>query len=617
MNLFRTAGLTLKLSKCHFFSTSIDYLGFEISEEGVRPGRRKIDAVEKFPQTTDQHKVRQFIGLASFFRRFIRIFSTIARPLTKLLKRDTKWHWDSPVLAFYNPDFETQLHTDASKAGIAGILVQRPSKDAPFSAVAYYSRQTSPEESRFTSYDLETLAVVSSLQRFRVYLLGIPLSRSPVEESCASVLEVRSVDSNWIATLPQNDSELQRIVSILNDPETNYMVDFKNNFVLKRGLLYRKTDDGDRWVVPKGVRWQVVEANHDDIGHFSLDKTLDKIKSNYLFVKMRRFIKKYVESCLECSHAKIPAGKRAGELHPIQKVEYPFHTLHIDHLGPFVRSKKKNSYLLIIVDAFTKYIQLVPVKSTKTVHSIKAMRQYFHTFSVPKRLISDRGTSVTSKRFHTFLDSLGVKHVMNAVATPRANGQVERYNRTVLSALTSTNHGKPDNVWDECISEIQWGLNNTINKGIGKTPSEALFGMRLVGTPDFMLQLNIQDELGETSSTNIETIRNEVSQHITQAQTKQKERFDRSRKKVNFKIGDLVRVEREVPSLGKSRKLVPKLRGPYRISEVLDNDRYVIEDTPVSRKGNRKFTGIFPVDKIHPWLVFKRTFVESDSNESD
>lgn len=345
MNLFRRAGLTLKLSKCHFFSTSIDYLGFEISEEGVRPGRRKIDAVEKFPQPTDQHKVRQFIGLASFFRRFIRNFSTIARPLTQLLKRDTKWHWDSleqeafdklkqeltkrPVLAFYNPDFETQLHTDASKAGIAGILVQRPSKDAPFSAVAYYSRQTSPEESRFTSYDLETLAVVSSLQRFRVYLLGIPftivtdcnslratfekkdmlprvarwwgamqeydfnivykpgtamahvdaLSRSPVEESSASVLEVRSVDSNWIATVQQNDSELQRIVSILNDPETNYMVDVKNNFVLKRGLLYRKTDDGDRWIVPKGVRWQVLKQITTTLVILVLIKPLIKLKA--------------------------------------------------------------------------------------------------------------------------------------------------------------------------------------------------------------------------------------------------------------------------------------------------------------------------------------------------
>lgn len=79
-----------------------------------------------------------------------------------------------------------------------------------------------------------------------------------------------------------------------------------------------------------------------------------------------------------------------------------------------------------------------------------------------------------------------------------------------------------------------------------------------------------------------------------------------------FKVGDPVRVEREIPSTGKSRKLVPKLRGPYRIVEVFDNDRYKIDDTPVTLKGITNFTGVFSVDKIYPWLVFNRN-IDSDS----
>lgn len=677
LELFRTAGITLKLSKCNFLKESIDYLGFEVCAAGIRPGKSKINAVDVFPRPTDQHKVRQFLGLCSFFRRFIRGFSSIARPLTQLLKKDAKWHWADleehafialkgelvkrPILAFYNPASETQLHTDASKIGIAGILLQRVSKDAPFNAVAYYSRQTSPEESRFTSYDLETLAVASSLQRFRTYLLGIPftivtdcnslratfekrdilprvarwwnimqeydfkiiyksgstmshvdaLSRNPVGPE---FVEVRCIETKWIATVQHNDPELQRIISILKDEDTNGILDIKNNFVIKRGLLYRKTETGDRWVVPKGVRWQILKAHHDDIGHYGFDKTYDKIKSNFWFAKMRRFIKKYVESCLQCAHSKIPAGKKAGELHPIPKVERPFHTLHIDHLGPFVRSKKKNAYLLLIVDAFTKYIILAPVKNTKSVNSISALKNYFHTFGVPTRIISDRGTSFTSKRFEEYLRTLGIKHVLNAVATPRANGQVERYNRTVLASLTAANHNKPEHLWDECVPEIQWGLNNTLNKGIGKTPAQALFGVDLVGTPNSLLNLNIVDDSVEVEN-NIENIREEISQHVEKNQLEQKKRFDKGRKKITFKIGDLVRVEREIPSTGKSRKLVPKLRGPYRIVEVFDNDRYKIEDTPLSRKGSRKFTGVFSVDKIHPWLAFNREYdSDSDSN---
>lgn len=81
--------------------------------------------------------------------------------------------------------------------------------------------------------------------------------------------------------------------------------------------------------------------NHDDVGHCGFGKTLQRIRKNYWFAKMRKFVKKYVSSCLECSHHKAPGGKREGELHPIDKPSVPFHTVHGDHLGPFIKSKKK------------------------------------------------------------------------------------------------------------------------------------------------------------------------------------------------------------------------------------------------------------------------------------
>lgn len=676
LKMFKNSGLTLNLDKCNFFMTSIEYLGFEVDEGGIRPGQKKILAVENFPTPTDQHRVRQFLGLASFFRRFVKGFSIIAKPLTHLLKRDVKFVWSEdqenafqnlkatltkrPILAYYNPAYETQLHTDASKIGVAGILLQRKNKDTPFQAVAYYSRQTSPEEMHFSSYDLETLAVVSSLQRFRVYLLGIrfeivtdcnslratfekrdvlprvarwwniiqeydfsivykpgknmshvdALSRNPV--NCDS-LEVRSITVDWILTVQQNDSEVRRIIDILNDKTINNAVEITKNFVIKRGLLYRLTEKGIKWVVPKGVRWQVLKANHDDIGHFSLDKTLERIQQSYWFPKMRRFVKKYVESCLECANTKVPSAKKAGELHPIPKISQPFHTVHTDHLGPFVRSKHNNTHALLMIDAFTKFLVIVPVKSTKTCHTIKALKTYFHTFGVPKRLISDRGTSFTSKSFSEFITGLGVTHVLNAVATPRANGQIERYNRTFLSALAACTQGKSEKSWDDCVLEIQWGINNTFNKGIGKTPAQALFGTNLVGTSDSKLRLQI-DSADENDEVDRDRIRHEVSEHIRKNQEKQKERFDKGRKRVVYEEGDLVRIEREVQSTGQSKKLIPKVRGPYRITKVLGQDRYEVQDTPISRKNNRPFKSVFPVDKIHPWLVFKRT---DDSDYSD
>ncbi|KAL0901934.1 hypothetical protein ABMA27_007079 [Loxostege sticticalis] len=178
--LLTQSKLTLNINKCHFFKTSVEYLGYEINAEGIRPGSAKIEAV------------RQFVGLTSYFRKFIQNFSIIARPLTNLTRKDCPWNWgdmeeqafitlktklvDRPILALYNPKFITELHTDASKLGLAGILLQKEDECSPLKPIAFFSRKTTIDEQKFHAYDLETLAVIESLKRFRVYLLGNPFT---------------------------------------------------------------------------------------------------------------------------------------------------------------------------------------------------------------------------------------------------------------------------------------------------------------------------------------------------------------------------------------------------------------------------------------------------------
>lgn len=266
------------------------------------------------------------------------------------------------------------MHTDACKIGIAGMLMQRDNKNL-LKPVAYFSRQTTSEGQHMTAYELETLAVVASLQRFRVYLIGIEfkvvtdcnslrttflkrdliprvarwwisieefnfngeyrpgasmahvdaLSRNPPasdgqlnsEDSECFVIAVGETD--WQGTVQLADSEIQRKLSVLNDPQANDVVEIKNNLnTVRNGKLYRKTDVGDKWVVPKGVRWQILKQCHDDLGHFAFEKTLSKVRESYWFAKMRRFVKKYVKSCLECSYSKSSSTMRPP-LHPIPK----------------------------------------------------------------------------------------------------------------------------------------------------------------------------------------------------------------------------------------------------------------------------------------------------------
>jgi hypothetical protein len=78
---------------------------------------------------------------------------------------------------------------------------------------------------------------------------------------------------------------------------------------------------------------------------------------------MARFVKKYVDACLECAYNKGEYGRSEGKLHPIPKPDVPMHTVHIDHVGPFPKSKAGNSYLLTLIDAFTKYIVVKPTRT--------------------------------------------------------------------------------------------------------------------------------------------------------------------------------------------------------------------------------------------------------------
>lgn len=182
LKLLEAEGLTLNPSKCKFLVTSVEYLGFEISNSMVRPGEMKTKAVREFEVPQSVHQVRQFLGLTGDFRQFVRNYALIAKPLTDLTRKSVEWVWAEkeqqafenlkqtlvtrPLLALFNPNAHTEVHTDASSRGLAGILLQKQDREnGRLHPVVYYSRKTTPLEEKFHSYELETLAVVESLKK--------------------------------------------------------------------------------------------------------------------------------------------------------------------------------------------------------------------------------------------------------------------------------------------------------------------------------------------------------------------------------------------------------------------------------------------------------------------
>ncbi|GBN45578.1 Retrovirus-related Pol polyprotein from transposon 297 [Araneus ventricosus] len=181
----RSANLTLKLPKCKFGKKEVQYLGFIINKNRIKPGSRKVESISKFPQPKSIHDVRRFLGLTSFSRRFFPNYAIKARYLTQLTKI---FKWEKvqkesfetlkreltiqPILALYNPEAKTEVHTDACADGIAGMLLQLGSDDK-WHLVYCLSKKTTETENKYHSSKLELMAIVWTLERLRQFLLGI------------------------------------------------------------------------------------------------------------------------------------------------------------------------------------------------------------------------------------------------------------------------------------------------------------------------------------------------------------------------------------------------------------------------------------------------------------
>ena len=190
LETLRKEQLYAKLSKCEFWLREVSFLGHIVSKEGIRLDLRKIEVILQWKPPRTVTEVRSFLGLAGYYKMFVKGFSMTAAPMTRLLKKNVRFEWNEKFQASFEilkallieapiltqPTFgkEYVIFSDASLNGLKCVLMQEGK------VVAYASRQLKPHEKNYPTHDLELAAIVFALKIWRHYLYGEKCSSTPI-----------------------------------------------------------------------------------------------------------------------------------------------------------------------------------------------------------------------------------------------------------------------------------------------------------------------------------------------------------------------------------------------------------------------------------------------------
>jgi transposase InsO family protein len=425
-------------------------------------------------------------------------------------------------------------------------------------------------------------------------------------------------EPDQVAMYQQHDTELQQLKIILSKDKTTLTKNDKaaiQSFTLRDGIIYKVFPATDTnkpqhlFVVPKSMRKSIAVKFHDLSGHNDIERTLKLMHNKYWFSGMRRYLKLHIKACMECLIIKKPAGKQPGLLNPIPPGTRPFHTIHIDHLGPFIRSSKQNSDLFVVICNFTKFVKLYAVRNTSSKPVISCLKNFTLSKGLPEIIISDRGTAFTSHDFQSFCTNNGIKHVLNATKNPHGNGMVERANSSILNQILLHIERDDHKDWDAHLPKVQSCLNFAPNKATRRSPFYLLYGFNPTKVDGALRPLHEKD--GPTDPPQVRY--DEATNNILAMQDKMKLQYDAHQHPApKYAVGDIVVVRTYVVSTGHPNKSIPRFKGPYVITTVLDNDVYRIQWLRKSTKPNL-FTTVH-VARIKLWHPSVSDDIDPDSD---
>ncbi|GJV86733.1 putative reverse transcriptase domain-containing protein [Tanacetum coccineum] len=513
----------------------VQFLGHLIVSQGthvVDPA--KIEAIKNWTSLTTPTEVRQFLGLTGYYRRFIKGFSKIAKPLTKLTQKNKSYIWgeeqesafqllkqklcEAPILALPEGNDNFVVYCDASLQGLGAVLMQREK------VIAYASRQLKPHEENYTTHDLELGAVIFALKIWRHYLYGTKCTVFTDHKSLQHILRQKELNMRqrrWLELLADYDCEIcyhpgkanvvadalsrkkrikplrVRALILTVHPKLPSQILEAQNEALKeenvknenlRGMdkSFEIRPDGTRCIKNRswlplfgGLRDLIMHESHKSKYsiHPGSDKMYHDIKKLYWWPNMKAIIAEYVSKCLTCSRVKAECQKPSGLLVQPEIPMWKWERITMDFVTKLPKTSTGHDTIWVIVDRLTKSSHFIPIRATDSMETLTRLyiKEIVSRHGVPISIISDRDSHFTSRFWQSLQNALGTQLDMSTAYHPETDGQSERTIQTLEDMLRACviDFGKG---WDKHLPLVEFSYNNSYHASIKAAPFEALYG---------------------------------------------------------------------------------------------------------------------------------------------
>ena len=526
-----------------------------------------------------------------------------------------------PVLVHFDNTKNHELRVDACNIGLGAVLLQEEEKG--WKVVEYASRMLNIHEKNYSVTEWEMLAVVFAVRKFHSYLSGHHFV--VVVDHCGLTFIMKKRDlpprlARWALILQEYDftivykkGKCHKDADFLSRHPTCDEVDYideekmfinpivfrkdlskvkseqnqdkmiktlkqrvmalggvMKDLVLENGILYRMVelpmDVKQVPFLPSSMVEEVLKDLHDDVfsGHMGYDRTVHRVRNRYWWPSLAADVKRFVQSCYKCQSRKRIYGKQQGLLRP-HNTHGPLEMLCCDFQGPLVMTKRKNRYILLLIDHFTKFAWARALKSATSEAVAEVLLDYISMFGTPKVLLSDNGSQFIAGLTEALLKKTGIRHALTTPYTPAQNGLCERLNSTFLDMLSKYINAK-QNDWDVYLNYLIFAYNSSVQESTKLSPFNLMFGREGSFPGDIQMDpLGLEDpqDFGDVCFARMREMKEYVNENLEKARERQKDLYDKRHKDIIFEIGQEVSILRPAVKPGLKRKLALRWEGPF------------------------------------------------------